>query len=218
MRKLLILAALAAVLAPVAAYADSGGAAAACRAEQANPGFAAAHGNKTFAQFYGTFGACVSSKTQSSSEPANPNAPVTPGPGQTCKAELQKMGKDVFGSTYGTNANHRNAFGKCVSKVAQAQEDAEQNAASACRKEQADTGFAAAHGKTFDQLYGTNAGLTNAFGKCVSQKASAAAAAAEKATISAAKACQTERGAGLAAFKQKYGTFGHCVSTKAHGH
>jgi len=215
MKKLLLLAALAAVLAPVAAYADSGGAAAACRAERADPGFAAAHGNKTFAQFYGTFGACVSSKTQST----NPNAPTTPNPAQTCRAELQRLGKDVFGSTYGTNANHRNAFGKCVSKVAQAQEAAEQNAAGACRKEQADTGFAAAHGgKTFDQFYGTNDGLTNAFGKCVSQKAGAAAAAAEKATIFAAKACRTERSGGLAAFKQKYGTFGHCVSTKTHGH
>ena len=124
-----------------------------------------------------------------------------------------------FGKLYGTNANHRNAFGKCVSKAAQAEAAAEQGAVKACGAEQADTGFAAAHaGKTFDQAYGTNADLSNAFGKCVSQKAKAAAAAQVQATVSAAKACRTELNAGAPAFKQKYGTFGHCVSFKAKIH
>jgi hypothetical protein len=34
----------------------------------------------------------------------------------TCKAELAKMGAATFKLTYGTNANHANAFGKCVAK------------------------------------------------------------------------------------------------------
>ena len=39
-----------------------------------------------------------------------------------------------------------------------------------------------------------------------------------QATVSAAKACRTELNAGAPAFKQKYGTFGHCVSFKAKIH
>jgi len=40
----------------------------------------------------------------------------------------------------------------------------------------ADPNFAASHGgETFDQFYGTNPNLNNAFGKCVSSKAQAPA-------------------------------------------
>ena len=238
MTKLLLLGALAAVLMPVAAWAtppppgtpaaalaqaNADSAAASCRAEQADPNFAGAHGGKTFAQFYGTghnahnaFGKCISMKAQASAET---EAASQLNPAQTCRAERTKMGLDLFRSSWGKNANDSNAFGKCVAAKAQLQATDEQNAATACRAEQADTGFAAAHGgKTFDQFYGTNDNLSNAFGKCVSQKAHAASAAHEKATISAAKACRTERNAGVPAFAQKYGTFGHCVSLKAHGH
>jgi hypothetical protein len=41
-----------------------------------------------------------------------------------------------------------------------------------CAAERSDPGFAAGHdGKTFDEFYGTNKNLKNAFGKCVSGKA-----------------------------------------------
>jgi hypothetical protein len=35
-----------------------------------------------------------------------------------CKAERQSMGAEPFANRYGTNANKRNAFGKCVSQKA----------------------------------------------------------------------------------------------------
>ena len=42
-------------------------------------------------------------------------------PARTCKAERATMGVDAFSERYGTNANKRNAFGKCVSKYAKEQ-------------------------------------------------------------------------------------------------
>ena len=132
-----------------------------------------------------------------------------------CSSERTAMGTAPFKALYGTNANKSNGFGKCVSKLAQQNEQDRSNAAAACRSERsADlTAFAA--------KYGTGAKHANAFGNCVSGKAKAAAAAQVQATESAAKACWTERKADLAAFKAKYGTnanksnaFGKCVSGK----
>ena len=93
-----------------------------------------------------------------------------------CKAE-RTADPEVFATTYGTNANKRNAFGKCVSKKAKAkehaadEEDAEdaaefKNAAKECDAErQVDA-------TVFADKYGTNENDRNAFGKCVSSKAS----------------------------------------------
>jgi hypothetical protein len=39
-------------------------------------------------------------------------------PAQKCRAERKAIGEDAFDHKYGTNHNHRNAFGKCVSKKA----------------------------------------------------------------------------------------------------
>jgi hypothetical protein len=130
------------------------------------------------------------------------------------------MGVKAFKLLYGTNANHSNAFGKCVSKLAQQNEQDHSNAAAQCRSERsADPG-------AFAAKYGTGKNHRNAFGNCVSQKAKAAAAARVQATTNAAKACWTERKADPAAFKAKYGTnknksnaFGKCVSGKVkHSH
>ena len=41
-------------------------------------------------------------------------------PAKTCKAERASIGVDAFAAKYGTNPNKRNAFGKCVSKIAKA--------------------------------------------------------------------------------------------------
>ena len=84
----------------------------------------------------------------------------------------------TFEQSYGTNANHRNAFGKCVSRKVQAISAQEQqnlqNAAQQCRAERSDADFAASHGgKSFTDFYGANKNKKNAFGKCVSQKAKA---------------------------------------------
>jgi hypothetical protein len=151
-------------------------------------------------------------------------APTTPTAQQQCRAERTQMGKDAFAQTYGTNKNRRNAFGKCVSKRAQATEtattEAKTNAAQSCKAEES------ADPAAFKTKYGTNKNGSNAYGKCVSQTARAAAAEQVKtetsADVSAAKSCKAERAADPAAFKAKYGTnknqanaFGKCVSKTA---
>jgi hypothetical protein len=82
----------------------------------------------------------------------------------------------AFSEKYGTNANKRNAFGKCVSQKARENEAAAdeqdqqeatefKNAAKECAAERAEDAGA------FSEKYGTNANKRNAFGKCVSGKA-----------------------------------------------
>ena len=192
---------------------------AACTAEQNDVTFPVSHGGKTFDQFYGTgargknaFGNCVSSKAKASSRAEGQDRP---NPARTCRAARASMGLVAFKLLYGNNAN---AFGKCVSKAAKARTQNELNAAQTCRAEQSDATFAVNHGgKTFAQFYGRNADLSNAFGKCVSTKASEKGQAQQQATVAAAKSCAGERNANPAAFRTKYGTFGHCVSLKASG-
>jgi hypothetical protein len=141
--------------------------------------------------------------------------------------------REAFALHYGTNHNHRNAFGKCVSAKtrdeAQERTDAEANAPQACRDERGTTDETRA---AFEQKYGTNKNGRNAFGKCVSAKPHELEAAADaqdhqaaKARKSAAKTCAEERGDSAetrAAFAQKYGSgkhgknaFGKCVSQLA---
>jgi hypothetical protein len=63
-----------------------------------------------------------------------------------CKAVRDSKGIEGFGALYGTNANKKNAYGKCVSKTAknkaEAREDstdaAEAKAAADCKKQKAD--------------------------------------------------------------------------------
>jgi hypothetical protein len=126
-----------------------------------------------------------------------------------CAALRTQMGPTAFAQAYAT-------FGACVSSKAKVDLQNTAAATAACRTEQADANFAAGHGgKTFDQFYGTNTDLSNAFGKCVSAKAAASLSAQEQAAASAAKACRAELTTDRAAFRTKYGTFGHCVSQKA---
>jgi hypothetical protein len=86
-----------------------------------------------------------------------------------------------------------------------------------CRTERAQMGTA-----TFAATYGTNANKSNAFGKCVSKRASATETAQTEAKTNAAQQCKAERTADPAAFETKYGTgknksnaYGKCVSGKA---
>ena len=139
-----------------------------------------------------------------------------------CTALQSSLGAATFKQTYGTTANRSNAFGKCVSKLAQSEQQNLATTSGACRAEQKDATFATNHGdKSFDQFYGTG-NLKNAFGKCVSAKAKTESTQDIQAITDAAKACKTERTADSIAFKNKYGTnanksnaFGKCVSTKA---
>jgi hypothetical protein len=141
-----------------------------------------------------------------------------------CKQLQTTMGA-TFAATYGTNGSKANAFGKCVSKNAAAAQQDVSNAAKTCKAQQADAGFAAAHGgKTFDQFYGTNAGKgkgagSNAFGKCVSALAKQSSQAQTTAVVSAAKACKSAMKSDPSGFATKYGkaknAFGKCVAATA---
>jgi hypothetical protein len=96
-----------------------------CKAEQADPNFAAGHDGKTFVQFYaGTktkgqaaenaaYGKCVSGHARQASS-ALAKALTTAA--RSCKAEL-KADAASFRQTYGSA---RNAFGKCVAAKAKA--------------------------------------------------------------------------------------------------
>ena len=137
-----------------------------------------------------------------------------------CRTERQSMAA-TFKSTYGTNKNGSNAFGKCVShRTAQNSSDqssAQTSAEKQCREQRKNdpSGFASQGGSK-----------RNAFGKCVSTTARAKSQKDESTQVSdednAAKQCRAEQKSGSAAFKDKYGTnanksnaFGKCVSQKA---
>jgi hypothetical protein len=157
-------------------------------------------------------------------------------PSKADRREAQKECRAERGDTDATreafNAKYRN-FGDCVSQNAREAKSerkaAKKNAARECREERGDTD---ASREAFRAKYGTNANKSNAFGKCVSQKAKAKRAEqdaedAEEAAErnNAAEECDAERGdtpASRKAFEDKYGTnankrnaFGKCVSQHA---
>jgi hypothetical protein len=137
-----------------------------------------AMGLSAFKDLYGTnkdksnaFGKCVAKEAKAQLS-ANAHAQAT-APAK-CRAE-QAADPAAFKQKYGTNKSKTNAFGRCVALTAKA--DAKQaiaqhdhdivNAAKACKAERA------ADPAAFKQKYGTNKSKSNAFGKCVSQKAHA---------------------------------------------
>jgi hypothetical protein len=176
MRKIAILCAVGALAVPSAALAhDSALHASAvhsCKQQRS------AMGVQAFKDLYGTnhdksnaLGKCVS-KEAKAQKSANAHAQAT-APAK-CRAE-QAADPAAFKQKYGTNKSKSNAFGRCVALTAKA--DAKQaihqhdqsiiNAAKACKAERA------ADPAAFKQKYGTNKTKSNAFGKCVSQKAKA---------------------------------------------
>ena len=124
-----------------------------CKAEQAmtDDEFAAAHAddnpnNNTFATFYGNnasgknaYGKCVSQhakenrQEQAAEDRQEDQNQVNAA--RECRAEKNDANfattvsndgnpeNDTFATYYGTNANHKNAFGKCVSKKAREKND-----------------------------------------------------------------------------------------------
>jgi len=154
---------------------------------------------------------------------AQPSA-ATPTPVQACKALKTTMGVQ-FASTY-------KSLGACIAQKTQQAATNAQNAATQCKTELAMTeaAFMAAHsGKTFAQTYGVNVNHKNAYGKCVSARASAAAAQQLGAELSAAKKCKAmladtafSAAHGGKSFKDFFGTgkqksnaFGRCVAQLA---
>ena len=196
-----------------------------CQAERKDPSFAQTHGGKTFEQFYGggknnALRNCVEQKTRASEQQ---QADRTVNAAKACQAQRVALGVGDFAHLYGTNASRSNAFGKCVSRLERESDTHQQNAAQACRAEQADMTFPATHGgKTFAEFYGRNADRSDAFGNCVSSKAAAAAAERQQAVVDAAAECKAERAANPSAFRNKYGSnrnksnaFGRCVAQRA---
>jgi hypothetical protein len=121
MRKLAILGALAMLVSPASAVAGTAKSDAQkqCRAERT------AMGTQTFRDTYGTnknkknaFGKCVSHRTnqnKATEKTAKKNA------AKECKAE-RAADPAAFQTQYGTGKNKKNAFGKCVSQKAKAQQ------------------------------------------------------------------------------------------------
>jgi hypothetical protein len=174
MRMILVTLGVALLIAPAAAFAEDPigqekSPAQFCKQERTTLGDA------VFKQTYGTnlpsrsnaFGKCVSKKAQEANA-NNANA------AKQCRMEQQdpnfaaNHGGKTFDQLYGTGANGKNAFGKCVSsKANEAAEDeshATLNAARKCKAERANDAVA------FKNTYGTNKNKANAFGKCVSKK------------------------------------------------
>jgi hypothetical protein len=96
-----------------------------CKAERSDPGFAAAHEDKTFEQFYGTnkdgknaYGKCVSKKAKEQKAEMDSvdqqEVREFKNAAKQCAAERDEIGVERFAARYGTNHNKRNAFGKCV--------------------------------------------------------------------------------------------------------
>jgi hypothetical protein len=103
-----------------------------CKAERADADFPASHDGKTFQEFYGTgkngrnaYGKCVSQKARAfkkqEDEADKQDVAAFKNAAKECQSEADD---DAFASShdgksfedfYGTNRNHRNAFGKCVS-------------------------------------------------------------------------------------------------------
>ena len=141
--------------------------------------------------------------------PAALAAPPAQGPNAYCKANAGLIGAGKL---------YKN-FGACVSKQQTHQDANAANAAKACKAELADANFAAGHdGKTFAQHYATTTnakGKGNAFGKCVSQKASAKTAAQQTVEVKAAKTCRTDAMKAQTGEGKLYRNFGACVSAQS---
>jgi hypothetical protein len=94
-----------------------------CKAEEtADPAaFAAKYG--TGKKGANAHGKCVSQKAKAKkAEIVRDEVKADVNAAKSCKAE-RKADPQAFADKYGTNANKRNAFGKCVSKTAKAQQD-----------------------------------------------------------------------------------------------
>jgi hypothetical protein len=219
-RRLILVFVVVAVLAPVAASAGASPSATSARADCAK--LRATMGTTAFAHAYATFGACVSRYAPVEQQ-------VTVSATATCTAQQADPnfaathdGK-TFAQFYGTGKNGKAAFVRCVSTVAKANRQAEQqgrlNPARTCRALRAQLTRS-----VFDQTYGKNANDRNAFGKCASTTAKSQA----NNEVSASSTCKAEQSDPNFAsthgqtFDQTYGTnadqsnaFGNCVSSTA---
>ncbi len=150
--------------------ADRRAAKAECKAERGKSSAT----RKAFEARYRSMSRCVK---RTAAEEEREESKARKNAAHECKDEREKLGREAFAQKYGTNKNKKNAYGKCVSSKAKAEEaemdaeDAEEaaerkSAAKKCADERGKLGRQA-----FATKYGTNANKKNAFGKCVSKKA-----------------------------------------------
>ena len=216
MRRCIIALLLAAAVIPAAALAANPDAAKSasndCTALQAKMGATA------FAQAYSSFGACVSvfaSLEQQNQASANTSCTALQADTNFAASHQGK----TFVQFYGTGKNGANAFNHCVSALAKASSQTEQqgrlNPAQTCRTSKAQMTALA-----FNQLWGTKTShYANASGKCVSSTAKAQS----QNELSASATCQAALKADSKAFALAWGpngesnAFGKCVSTTASG-
>jgi len=140
--------------------------------------------------------------------PAALAAPPAQSPTAYCNANASLIGAGKL---------YKN-LGACISKQQTQQGVNAVNAAKACKAELADANFAAEHGgKSFAQYYATTSANAkgNAFGKCVSQKASAKTAAQQTVEVKAAKTCRTDAMKAQTGEGKLYRNFGACVSAQS---
>jgi uncharacterized protein YktA (UPF0223 family) len=100
-----------------------------CKAERADPDFAASHDGKSFDEVYRNFGKCVSTKAREQKQAEDQDdaqeVQAFKNAAKQCAAERSDPGFPAahdgksFEDFYGTNHNKRNAFGKCVSSKSQ---------------------------------------------------------------------------------------------------
>lgn len=121
-------------------------------------------------------------------------------PAQICRALRAQVGESAFVNTWGTNANKRNAFGKCVSHHAKMQRQATAAAQNECK---------GLRGQERRQ--------------CVATSATSRFEARSTALAAAIETCKSELRANRATFLQKYGkgakknakaAFAACVRSK----
>ena len=143
---------------------------------------------------------------------------ATPTVSELCKQQRRTIGMAAFRDLYAPTGNPTAAMNACLAKQVPTLATAAKNAAMECKVERGTTPESIA---AFEKTYGTNGNGKNAFGKCVSGKATDAVEAHQDATINAAKKCKSMRASNRAGFDTAYGTkknaFGKCVSKQTQG-
>jgi hypothetical protein len=128
-----------------------------------------------------------------------------------CNTEKSQMGTKTFKLTYASRSAAK-AKQACLAKQGIVAETELKNAAQQCKAERE------ADPVKFAE-YGTNTNGRNAYGKCVSTKAKAAAEENTADRVSAADSCKTQKNADAAGFTTAFGgktnAFGKCVSQTA---
>ena len=91
--------------------------------------------------------ALIAAVVVSSAVAADPSPSDFKNAAKYCKAVRESKGVEAFAQLYGTNPNKKNAYGKCVSKTANAKADAREDkedaeasnlAVATCKKQKAD--------------------------------------------------------------------------------